>query len=171
MAGTRPLGDDAGGSLAVKWIPVRVKHVCFLACLWGAIWLLGSLGMGHPLFDGWKFVGMVSICARIGFLAAWTFITYFNHSHWWNEFLAPDPDRTWPRIHRAMAFLLGGRHRWNGMFFHDVHHMSPGRIGANIPLQATHGPTLEAMRVELATALAQSRYDVKEDMAALRNRI
>jgi len=95
--------------------------------------------MGQPLSDGWKFVGMVSVFTRIGFSAAWTFITNFNHSHWWNEFLASDPDRTWPTIHRTMAFLLGGRHRWNEMLFHDVHHMCPGRIGAMSQRGRFHG--------------------------------
>jgi hypothetical protein len=42
---------------------------------------------------------MVSIFAHIGLLAAWTFINNFNRPHLWNVFLAPDPDRTWPRIH------------------------------------------------------------------------
>jgi len=95
--------------------------------------------MGRPLSDGWKFVGMVSIFARVGFSAAWMFIANFNHSHLWNEFLAHDPDRTWPKLHRTMAFLLGGRHRWNEMLFHDVHHMCPGRIGAMSQRGRFHG--------------------------------
>merc|ERR1719401_575001 len=122
-----------------KWLPVRVKHVSFLMCLWGSIWLLGSLGMGKPLSEGWQFVLMVSTFSRAGFSAAWTFITNFNHSHWWNEFLATDPDRTWPKVHAMMAFLLGGRHRWNEMLFHDVHHMCPGRIGAMSQRGRFHG--------------------------------
>ena len=122
-----------------KWLPVRMKHVAFLACLWGSIWLLGSLGMGKPLSEGWSFVLMVSTFSKAGFAAAWTFITNFNHSHWWNEFLATDPDRTWPKVHATMAFLLGGRHRWNEMLFHDVHHMCPGRIGAMSQRGRFHG--------------------------------
>jgi len=38
-----------------------------------------------------------------------------------------------------MAFLLGGRHRWNEMLFHDVHHMCPGRIGAMSQRGRFHG--------------------------------
>merc|ERR1712190_367893 len=73
---------------------------------------------GKSLSEGWPFVFWVSTFARAGWSAAWVFITNFNHSHWWNEFLASDPDRTWPMIHNIMAFLLGGRHRWNEMLFH-----------------------------------------------------
>merc|ERR1719379_2441786 len=57
------------------------------------------------------------------------FLANFNHSHWWNEFLASDPDRNWPMIHSIMAFLLGGRHRWNEMLFHDLHHAFPNAVG------------------------------------------
>merc|ERR1712203_343692 len=77
-----------------KWLPVRVKHVTWSLGLWGSVWLLGSVGMGKPLSEGWSFVLPVSCATRAGFSAAWVFITNFNHSHWWNEFLATDPDRT-----------------------------------------------------------------------------
>jgi len=122
-----------------KWLPVRVKHCAFLFCLWSCVWLLGSIGMGLPLEEGWKFTAMVSIFCRAGFSSAWTFITNFNHSHWWNEFLANDPDRSWPVLHGFMAYVLGGRHRWNEMLFHDVHHMCPGRIGAMSQRGRFHG--------------------------------
>merc|ERR1719461_1167926 len=122
-----------------KWLPVRVKHIMFLTCLWGSVWLLGSVGMGKPLSEGWFFMLMANLPCRIGFSVAWTFITNFNHSHWWNSFLAGDPDRTWPRLHATMAIILGGRHRWNEMLFHDVHHMCPGRIGAMSQRGRFHG--------------------------------
>jgi len=122
-----------------KWLPVRAKHVLLSLCLWGTIWVLGSVGMGRPLAEGWQFVFPVSFGSRCGFSVAWTFFTNVNHSHLWNEFLATDPDRTWPRVHATMAFLLGGRHRWNEMLFHDVHHMCPGRIGAMSQRGRFHG--------------------------------
>jgi len=122
-----------------KWLPVRAKYVTWTLFLWSCVWLLGSWGMGKPLSEGWWFVALVSNFTRMGFSAAWVFITNFNHSHWWNEFLASDPDRTWPRVHATMAFLLGGRHRWNEMLFHDVHHMCPGRIGAMSQRGRFHG--------------------------------
>merc|ERR1711933_75148 len=122
-----------------KWLPVRVKYVIWTTFLWSCVWLLGSWGMGKPLSEGWRFMSLVSCFCRAGFSAAWVFITNFNHSHWWNEFLATDPDRTWPRVHATMAFLLGGRHRWNEMLFHDVHHMCPGRIGAMSQRGRFHG--------------------------------
>jgi len=122
-----------------KWLPTRVKHNAFLFCLWGCVWLLGSYGLGRPLSEGWRFVLWVSCFCRCGFSAAWLFIANFNHSHLWNEFLANDPERTWPMLHTSMAFLLGGRHRWNEMLFHDVHHMCPGRIGAMSQRGRFHG--------------------------------
>ena len=35
-----------------------------------------------------------TIACRTGFSIAWTFFTNFNHSHWWNEFLAENPTRS-----------------------------------------------------------------------------
>jgi len=122
-----------------KWLPLRVKHNAFVLSLWACVWLLGSYGLGRPLSEGWRFVLWVSLFMRIGFAAAWIFIANFNHSHLWNEFLASDPDRTWPVLHATMAFLHGGRHRWNEMLFHDVHHMCPGRIGAMSQRGRFHG--------------------------------
>jgi len=132
-------GGKCDKGMYKKWLPVRVKHMLFLFCLWGSIWLLGSLGMGKPLSEGWVFMLAANIPCRVGFSSAWVFITNFNHSHFWNEFLASDPDRTWPKLHATMAFLLGGRHRWNEMLFHDVHHMCPGRIGAMSQRGRFHG--------------------------------
>jgi len=132
-------GGKCDKSFYKKWLPVRVKHVMFTLSLWACVWLLGSLGMGLPLSEGWRFVMWVSIFTRAGFSSAWVFITNFNHSHLWNEFLAGDPDRTWPRLHSFMATILGGRHRWNEMLFHDVHHMCPGRIGAMSQRGRFHG--------------------------------
>ena len=62
----------------------------------------------------------VSVCARIGYSAAWIFITNLTHSLPWNRFLANDPEDTWPTLHAFMVCVLGGRHRWNEMLFHDV---------------------------------------------------
>lgn len=122
-----------------KWLPVRLKHCCFTLSLWGSIWLLGSYGLGRPLGEGWRFVLWVSLFCRIGFAGAWTVFANVNHSHWWNKFLATDPERTWPTLHGVMATMLGGRHRWNEMLFHDVHHMCPGRIGAMSQRGRFHG--------------------------------
>mmetsp|Transcript_35676 Transcript_35676/g.53206 ORF Transcript_35676/g.53206 Transcript_35676/m.53206 type:complete len:457 (-) Transcript_35676:587-1957(-) len=122
-----------------KWLPVRVKHVTFVLSLWTCVWLLGSWGLDRPLIDGWKFTFAVSFFFRLGFALAWIFIANVNHSHMWNEFLARDPERTWPMLHAFMAFALGGRHRWNEMLFHDVHHMCPGRIGAMSQRGRFHG--------------------------------
>jgi len=122
-----------------KWLPVRAKHLCFVWTLWACVWLLGSLGLGRPLSEGWRFVLWVSCFCRIGWSLGWMLIANFNHSHWWNEFLATDPDRSWPKVHATMAFFLGGRHRWNEMLFHDVHHMCPGRIGAMSQRGRFHG--------------------------------
>jgi len=122
-----------------KWLPVRAKYLTWLAFLWGSAWLLGSVGLGRPLSEGWKFVIPVTIGFRLGFATAWIFIANINHSHVWNHFLATDPERSWPMLHSVMAFVLGGRHRWNEMLFHDVHHMCPGRIGAMSQRGRFHG--------------------------------
>ena len=105
-----------------KWVPRRIKHNAFVLSLWACIWLLGTYPLGRPLSEGWRFMFTVSFFARIGYSAAWMFITNFTHSLPWNEFLAQDPGRTWPVLHNIMALVLGGKHRWNEMLFHDVHH-------------------------------------------------
>jgi len=98
------------------------------------------LPFGRPLSEGWKFVIPVTCAFRAGFGAAWIFITNFTHSPQWNEFLANgDPDRTMPIIHAIMAFILGGRHRWNEMLFHDVHHAFPSAIGTMSQRGRFHG--------------------------------
>eukprot|EP00438_Fugacium_kawagutii_P008629 Skav221662 [mRNA] locus=scaffold1750:198708:200640:+ [translate_table: standard] len=88
----------------------------------------------------------VSCFARIGFSAAWMFITNFTHSLPWNEFLAQDPGRTWPMLHNFMALVLGGKHRWNEMlllgchlWFHDVHHAFPNAVGTLSQRGRFHG--------------------------------
>ena len=86
-----------------KWIPRRVKHNAFVLSLWACVWLLGTRPLGRPLSEGWRFMLTVSFFARIGFSAAWMFITNFTHSLPWNEFLANDPGRTWPVLHNMIA--------------------------------------------------------------------
>ena len=103
-----------------KWIPRRIKHNAFVLGLWTCVWLLGTYPLGRPLTEGWRFMFTVSFFARIGYSAAWMFITNFTHSLPWNEFLAQDPGRTWPVLHNVMAMVLGGKHRWNEMLFHDA---------------------------------------------------
>jgi len=81
----------------------------------------------------------VSVCSRIGFSLAWMLITNFTHSLPWNNFLTNDPDRSWPMLHGAMAIALGGRHRWNEMLFHDVHHAFPNAVGTLSQRGRFHG--------------------------------
>merc|ERR1712241_236506 len=97
--------------------------------------------MGGQVFlnDGLRFFLVVTCFSRAGYSAAWMFITNFNHSHPWQKFLQRDPARTQPIIHNIMAAIHGGRHRWNEMLFHDVHHMCPGRIGAMSQCGRFHG--------------------------------
>jgi len=111
----------------------------FVLSLWGSIWLLGTWPLGRPLSEGWRFMLTVSLFARIGFSAAWMFITNFTHSHPWNHFLASDPERKWPLIHDVMAFVLGGKHRWNEMLFHDLHHAFPNAVGTLSQRGRFHG--------------------------------
>ncbi|OLQ10423.1 Copia protein [Symbiodinium microadriaticum] len=97
---------------------------------------------------GWRFMFTVSFFARVGYSAAWMFITNFTHSLPWNEFLAQDPGRTWPVLHNVMAMVLGGKHRWNEMLFHDaarlslrarVHHAFPNAVGTLSQRGRFHG--------------------------------
>ncbi|CAE7833442.1 unnamed protein product [Symbiodinium sp. CCMP2592] len=122
-----------------KWIPRRVKHNAFVLSLWACVWLLGTYPLGRPLSEGWRFMFTVSVFARIGYSAAWMFITNFTHSLPWNEFLAQDPGRTWPVLHNVMAMVLGGKHRWNEMLFHDVHHAFPNAVGTLSQRGRFHG--------------------------------
>merc|ERR1719378_1865986 len=122
-----------------KWVPRRLKHNAFVFCLWACVWLLGTWPLGRPLNEGWRFMFTVSFFARCGFSAAWMFITNFTHSLPWNQFLAKDPARTWPILHNIMAFVLGGKHRWNEMLFHDVHHAFPNAVGTLSQRGRFHG--------------------------------
>lgn len=123
-----PHGEEGGKcskDFWSKWFPRRLKHLSFVWFCWACVYVLGWCATGQGL----KFMLCVSFFARCGYGAAWTLITSFTHSHPWNQFLENDPDRTWPKLHAAMAFLLGGRHRWNEMLFHDVHHAFPNAVG------------------------------------------
>mmetsp|Transcript_49283 Transcript_49283/g.90906 ORF Transcript_49283/g.90906 Transcript_49283/m.90906 type:complete len:463 (+) Transcript_49283:83-1471(+) len=122
-----------------KWVPRRCAHTAFVCALWGCVWLLGTWPLGRPLSEGWRFVLPVTCCARIGYSLAWMFITNFTHSHPWNKFLATDPERTWPFLHETMAFVLGGKHRWNEMLFHDLHHAFPNAVGTLSQRGRFHG--------------------------------
>ena len=122
-----------------KWLPKRLGHCLFVAGLWTCVWLLGTWPLGRPLSEGWRFFLPVTIACRAGFTIAWTFFTNFNHSHWWNEFLAMNPNRTYPVLSQVMAFLLGGRHRFNEMLFHDLHHAFPNAVGALSQRGRFHG--------------------------------
>jgi len=122
-----------------KWVPRRLKHNSFVFCLWTCVWLLGTWPLGRDLSEGWRFMFTVSFFARCGFSAAWMFITNFTHSLPWNQFLANDPGRTWPILHNVMAFVLGGKHRWNEMLFHDVHHAFPNAVGTLSQRGRFHG--------------------------------
>merc|ERR1711879_1003180 len=122
-----------------KWVPRRAQHSAFVLCVWALVWLIGTYPLGRSLSEGWRFVIPVSVAARCGYSAAWMFITNFTHSLPWNRFLANDPDRSWPCLHTVMAFVLGGRHRWNEMLFHDVHHAFPNAVGTLSQRGRFHG--------------------------------
>jgi len=38
-----------------------------------------------------------------------------------------------------MAFVLGGKHRWNEMLFHDLHHAFPSAVGTLSQRGRFHG--------------------------------
>ena len=57
-----------------KWVPRRIKHNTFVLC----VWLLGTYPLGRPVSEGWRFMFTVSFFARVGYSAAWMFITNFT---------------------------------------------------------------------------------------------
>merc|ERR1712151_754971 len=108
----------------------------FVAAVWATVWLIGTLATGNGL----TFVLTVSICGRLGYGSAWTFVTNFTHSHEWNHFLAEhDHDRNFKTLHTVMALLIGSKHRWNEMLFHDVHHAFPNAVGTLSQRGRFHG--------------------------------
>jgi len=122
-----------------KWFPRRMSHSCFVLGLWTCVWFLGTWPLGREITEGWRFMLAVSFFARCGFGSAWMFITNFTHSHPWNRFLNSDPERSMPIIHNTMAFILGGKARWNEMLFHDVHHAFPNAVGTMSQRGRFHG--------------------------------
>ncbi|CAE7908127.1 AMT1-1, partial [Symbiodinium sp. KB8] len=62
-----------------KWVPRRIKHNAFVLALWTCVWMLGTYPLGRPLSEGWRFMFTVSFFARVGYSAAWMFITNFTH--------------------------------------------------------------------------------------------
>jgi hypothetical protein len=133
--------EGAGGKCHkdfwAKWLPRRLYHNGFVLTCWAIVWCLGAIPYGFA--EAWRFVIPVSVAARVGFGLAWIFVTNFTHSLPWNRFLTNDPDRTWPRLHAVMAFILGGRHRWNEMLFHDLHHAFPSAVGTLSQRGRFHG--------------------------------
>merc|ERR1712083_391109 len=131
--------EGAGGKcnkeLYKKWLPRRVKHHVIVAAHWLFVFTLGQL----VLNDGWTFFLAVTCFARAGYSAAWMFITNFNHSHPWQKYLQKDPARSNPMLHNFMATVHGGKHRWNEMLFHDVHHAFPNAVGTLSQRGRFHG--------------------------------
>merc|ERR1711941_186109 len=111
--------------------------------------------------------------SRCGFTAAWMFITNFTHSHPWNHFLAKDPARTWPVLHDTMAFVLGGKHRWNEMLFHDVHHAFPNAVGTMSQRGRFHGwqKVHDAAAEVLANGLWKPNGDEETEMPKTRSHL
>ena len=46
-----------------------------MLALWTCVWMLGTYPLGRPLSEGWRFMFTVSFFARVGYSAAWMFIT------------------------------------------------------------------------------------------------
>jgi len=129
-------GGKCNKEFYTKWLPRRLAHHFFVAVVWTIVWLIGLLATGNGL----TFVLTVSVCGRLGYGSAWFFVTNFTHSHEWNHFLANhDHDRNFKFLHTIMALLLGGKHRWNEMLFHDVHHAFPNAVGTMSQRGRFHG--------------------------------
>jgi hypothetical protein len=148
--------NDTGGAFCVEWymhfpeaqgskchkdywakfLPRRIKHHGWVLFLWTLVYTYGNMMMG----DGWWFVLTVTIAARCGYGTAWFFVTNFTHSHWWNELLGSGKVRTNGGFGGCvMSIILGGRHRWNEMLFHDLHHAFPNKVGTLSQRGRFHG--------------------------------
>merc|ERR1712187_806718 len=74
--------------------------------------------------------------------------------------------RTWPLLHDTMAFVLGGKHRWNEMLFHDVHHAFPNAVGTMSQRGRFHGwqKVHDAAAEVLANGLWKPNGDEETEM-------
>jgi hypothetical protein len=156
-------GGKCNKEMYSKWLPRRFAHHAFVACNWFLVYLVGMLATGNGL----QFLLTVSICCRCGFGSAWFFVTNFTHSHEWNNFLAhQDHERTFKVLHQVMALLLGGKHRWNEMLFHDVHHAFPNAVGTMSQRGRFHGyeKVMHAATQVLDTGLFKENGDEKTKM-------
>merc|ERR1719182_293396 len=119
-----------------RFLPRRIKHHAFVLGLWACVYALGQLVLG----EGFWFMLSVSCCARCGYGSAWFMITNFTHSHWWNEILGGDFIRANGGCFGfIMSCILGGKHRWNEMLFHDLHHAFPNKVGTLSQRGRFHG--------------------------------
>jgi len=147
-----------------KWFVRRVKHTAFVWFLWSYVYFVGT----HTELGGLKFMLIVSAMMRSGISSAWIFIVNFNHSESWNHFLANDPERKWERLHAIMAWVLGGRHRWNEILFHDLHHAFPNAVGTLSQRGRFNGwePVRDAAVKILARGLFKANGDADTKMQA-----
>merc|ERR1719293_610161 len=156
-------GDKCHKDFWARFVPRRVKHHMWVLFFWFCIYQLGQLVIG----EGAWFVLSVSCCARVGYGASWFMITNFTHSHWWNELLANDTGRSSSGcVAFFMSLVLGGRHRWNEMLFHDLHHAFPNRVGTLSQRGRFHGwyKVHEAAHEVIALGLFKKNGDAETKM-------
>merc|ERR1712226_512977 len=87
--------------------------------------------------------------------------------HWWNELLAEDAGRSSSGCGAfIMSVILGGRHRWNEMLFHDLHHAFPNRVGTMSQRGRFHGwyKVHEAAHEVIAQGLFKKNGDAETKM-------
>merc|ERR1712228_298090 len=144
------------------WLPRRLKHHSWVAANWIVVFLLGHFILG----DGLMFFLPVTCFGRAGYAAAWMFITNFNHSHPWQNFIQKDHEREHPWIMGVMQFVHGGKHRWNEMLFHDVHHAFPNAVGTMSQRGRFHGweKVMHAATKVLDSGLFKENGDEKTKM-------
>lgn len=146
-----------------KWLPRRLAHQGFVLAQWFIIFCIGTLAYGNGLM----FVVTVTVCCRMGYGSAWFFVTNFTHSTEWNHFLAnQDHHRNLQTLHSIMAMLLGGKHRWNEMLFHDVHHAFPNAVGTMSQRGRFHGyeAVMHAATLVLDNGLFKPNGDTQTNM-------
>merc|ERR1712217_426818 len=80
--------------------------------------------------------------------------------------LRKDIERSYPMLHNIMAFIHGGKHRWNEVLFHDVHHAFPNAVGTMSQRGRFHGwqKVHDAAAEVLANGLWKPNGDEETEM-------
>lgn len=122
-------------------------QVCVACDLLCTGWILTGLDVHHELHSFLAMEQVPGQCALVGYapMDSRCFVTLTRtgfegylaqhacSAQTFQTDCAKDPGRTWPLLHNLMALAVGGKHRWNEMLFHDVHHAPPPAVDVRQP--------------------------------------